>query len=147
MNKEDFYKNAKFNNDCLEWQKYTNRHGYGYVALNGKNWSIHRLSYYFTYGEIPKGKWILHKCDNRKCIKPEHLYLGDNKQNVKDRMMRGRSAKGENNGQSKLTETQVRSIKRLLSKKWTQCSIAERFGVHQSTIFSIKHNEYWKDIK
>lgn len=143
MNKDDFYKSVTENNGCLEWKRYLNKHGYGYINYDGKSWSIHRLSYFINYGEIPKNKWVLHKCDNRKCVNPSHLYLGDNKQNVKDRVERNRGAIAERNASSKLKIEQVILIK---SMQGTLRSIAEKFNVGISTIDDIKRGRTWKYV-
>lgn len=148
MNKDEFYKNAKENNGCLEWQRYINKHGYGYIFVNGETWSIHRYSYFLTYGKIPRKKWVLHKCDNRKCVNPAHLFLGNNKSNTQDRVKKNRSAIGEKNGQSKLTKYEVMKIKLLFKEGFTGLQVAKIFShkVSQATIYEIKRNEIWKHI-
>lgn len=78
---------------CWEWTK--GRIGspkclYGMMHINRKNKLAHRISYELHKGEIPEGRLVLHRCDNAKCVNPDHLYLGDAKQNAKDRQDRGR---------------------------------------------------------
>jgi len=147
MEKNKFYSNGILNeNGCLEWKRYINKHGYGYIFVKGKSWSIHRYSYFLTYGKIPKEKWILHKCDNRKCINPNHLYLGDNAQNVKDRVSKNRSAIAEKNKASKLTIEQVKNIKILLRDGVPGLRLAKQYKMSQATIAEIKRNEIWKHV-
>lgn len=80
-------------NKCVEWQENLTSNGYGKCCVAAKTQSAHRISYQLFKGEIPKKMLVLHRCDNRKCINPEHLYLGDQKQNIKDMDERGRRGK------------------------------------------------------
>lgn len=73
---------------CHEWRSHLHRDGYGKFFLDGKTKPAHRVAYLLFVGEIPDGAWVLHKCDNRKCVNPEHLYTGDAKQNTKDKLER-----------------------------------------------------------
>src|ERR1700753_2039822 len=144
MTKEEFFSNVKINkNSCWEWQRYLNKYGYGYISTEGKSWSIHRYAYYVTHGSIPSKKWVLHKCDNRKCINPDHLYLGDNAQNVKDRVQRNRGAIAERNASSKLTTKEVTKIKKMTG---TLRSVSEKFGVAIATIDDIRRGRTWKHV-
>lgn len=73
---------------CHEWQSTLHRDGYGKFWLNGGQVQAHRVAYLLHRGEIPEGRWVLHTCDNRKCVNPEHLYLGDAKDNARDKVER-----------------------------------------------------------
>jgi len=77
-------------NGCWEYGGYLNVWGYGRLRHNGKKILAHRLSYLFNIGEIPDGALVLHKCDNPKCVNPEHLYLGTSKDNATDMAKRNR---------------------------------------------------------
>ena len=118
---------------CHEWISVLHRDGYGKFYFDGKQVASHIVSYKLFVGEVPKGMWVLHKCDNRKCVNPEHLFLGDSIANIKDM-----DKKGRRGTRSNLTESQVDEIKKLLSKRVTQQEIANIFGVHQTTISKIK---------
>ena len=74
------------NSGCFIWLGKTNNAGYGYLERQ----FAHRLSWSLSYGEIPKGECVLHKCDVRLCVNPLHLYLGNHRQNMKDAIDRGR---------------------------------------------------------
>ena len=86
------------NGDCVEYFGGLGSTGYGVFWLNGKSQNAHKASYILNVSEVPTGKWVLHTCDNKKCINPEHLYLGDRKQNTIDAVARNRMAKGDNHG-------------------------------------------------
>jgi len=114
---------------CWDWQRYVGANGYGHVASDywGKYYNVssaHRLSYIVFKGDFDRKLWVLHKCHNRKCINPDHLYLGTPKQNTEDMISANRcnSPKGARNGNSKLDELEVSHIKRMLmnglSVKW-----------------------------
>ena len=87
---------------------------------------------------------IRHTCDNRKCINPEHLLLGTHQDNVKDRVKRGRSAKGKKNGRSKLTERQALAVYN--NKKNTRTELARKYGVDRQVIRKIQIGETWRCV-
>lgn len=137
-------------NECMEWLGYVNPKGYGKLLHDSKSYRAHRLSYQIFVGDITKGKEVCHTCDNTKCINPNHLFLGTHQENMIDMCKKKRHIfaiqKGSEKPQSKLNEVQVRSIKRLLAKKWKQRDIAERFSVHQTVIRDINLNKTWRHV-
>jgi hypothetical protein len=94
---------------------------------------------------------VLHKCDNRPCCNPAHLYLGDVKQNTRDMMERGRHrtgpVKGEQNGNAKLTEYAVREIKRQIAAGDKNQAIADRFGITHQMISKIRNGHFWQHVE
>ncbi len=100
-------------NECWIWKGAKTNIGYGTIKINGKMIGAHRVSYQIHYGEINPGMCILHKCDNRSCVNPHHLYEGTYQDNADDRRDRGRDyyMKGENHGRAKLTWEKVRGIR------------------------------------
>jgi len=109
----------------------------------------HRLIYEINNGPIPKGLCVLHKCDNRICVNPRHLFLGTNADNNADRDAKGRqvSLKGSACKWAKLNEANVRVIIRLLGfKTMTQDEIGSVFGVSGKAIGNISVGRAWKQL-
>lgn len=132
---------------CWEWTKSCTKQGYGRASYHGKGVRSHRLSWELTYGEIPYDLFVLHKCDNRKCCNPKHLFLGTPLDNVRDMMEKGRNAllMGRLNGNSKLTNEQVDYIiKRYATGGVTQEQLAQEIGVSDSHISNIVNGKVWK---
>jgi hypothetical protein len=112
---------------------------------NNLSTSAHRISYIIQYGSIPDGMFVLHKCDNAKCINYEHLELGDHKQNMKDRQDRNRTATGSRHGMCKLTEEDAIYIKINPDKK-TSTELAKEFNTTNSNISNIQLGKTWKSL-
>ena len=134
---------------CWIWTSAIDTHGYGHVSIGGKTHRSHRVAYEIFYGEIQKNMHVLHRCDNRLCVNPIHLFLGTNDDNVRDRVLKGRSrgAIGERNVKSKLTPSKVREI-RMLHKNniHTAIYLAEIHSVSVSTIHRAVTRETWNHI-
>lgn len=80
-------------NECWEWCAAFHGSGYGIFGIGGtKIQRAHRFSWELSYGKIPEGLFVLHKCDNRKCVRPEHLFLGTNLDNVRDMIAKRRNS-------------------------------------------------------
>ena len=125
--------------------------GYVYVTRDGKQWLHHRWVFFQATRQLPEA--VMHRCDNPRCINPEHLSAGTRSQNMKECSERGRARipkpikRGEDNGAAKLGGAEVRSIRRLLSAGLTQREIAARFGVSQQTISGIKAGKRWGHVE
>lgn len=83
----------KVTSPCVEFDGYCDPiSGYGIIKREGRNWKAHRWAYTQAHGPIPDGMWVLHRCDNRPCVNPDHLFLGDAKANAEDMVSKGRHA-------------------------------------------------------
>lgn len=116
--------------------------GYGTIYISGLNRKAHRVSYLIHYGSVEDQ--VLHKCDNPSCVRPDHLFPGDQKANMMDMAAKGRSSRlrGALNGNSRLTEPIVAQIKAVLGRA-SQMAIAGRFGCSQQTISNIATGRGW----
>ena len=111
----------------------------------------HRYSWVIHNGEIPEGLCVLHRCDNRICVNPKHLFLGTQEDNIHDMEAKGRSYHkcGEDNGRALLTENLVRYIRRRYKahcRKDGQVAIARDLGMHQTTISRVLSGMYWSHV-
>ncbi|MBU8770315.1 HNH endonuclease [Cytobacillus oceanisediminis] len=125
-----------------------NRNGYPAYSDKGTTKPMSRFIYEQMYGEIPMGLVVRHTCDNRECINPEHLILGTQKDNMNDMMSKNRNnqPRGEKSGKSKLTEEQVRQIRRLLDKGVDTKEIARKFNIHFGYVTYIRTRKVWKHV-
>ena len=112
------------------WNWIGNKGRYGGIKVKGKQKLAHRYSWEIYNGLIPKGKLIMHKCDNTLCVNPKHLRIGTQKENIHDCIQKNRFIKGEKCHASKLTETKVKKIRELYRQK-TQIELAKIFNVSQ----------------
>lgn len=121
--------------------------GYGRATIADEGWVSHRIAWVLEFGDVPKGLYILHKCDNRKCVNPFHLFLGTYRDNILDAMEKGRwvSVNGEDVGTSKLTAKQVKQIRLLYrDTEVTQKELGIRFNVTEENIKHIVDGRAWK---
>lgn len=147
---------------CLEWQGYLDKDGYGSMQAHGKSERAHRLSWKIFNGEIPNKLYVCHKCDNPRCVSPDHLFLGTQKENVQDSINKQRRTTeasyrymkskrksypiGQQHPLAKLTDQKVIEILALKVQKKTNQSIAKYFNVSISTIKDIFACKSWKHI-
>ncbi len=139
-----FARTIRTESGCMEWQGAINSSGYGHIKINGKVVQAHRLVMMLS-GESIHGQMVLHACDNKLCINPDHLSVGTHKENMRQAKERYRTLAGEKNVSAKLTTEAVRQIRAWAPFK-TQKILAEAFGVSVWTITAIIRRQTWKHI-
>lgn len=134
---------------CWNWTGAITNIGYGILKINGKNIYAHRFSYEFNIGQI-NNKYVLHQCDNRKCVNFDHLFLGDHLDNMSDCKNKDRffKPKGIKNSNVILAEYEVIEIKKELQNYyWGKIKdLAHFYKVDQQTISDIKSGKRWSHI-
>lgn len=131
------------NSGCWLWTGSVEIHGYGRIANNKKIYLAHRISYSLFKGFIGD-KFVLHHCDNPPCVNPDHLFLGTQLDNIKDRNSKNRQGRGEKIS-SKLTEKDILKI-RALKGKLTQVQIAKKFSLSVGHVHLILKKRSWRHI-
>lgn len=119
---------------------------YPTVRINGKTHRLHRLVYEQHHGPIPAGMDICHICDVKRCINPEHLFLGTRLDNVRDMWNKGREIKGEKHKLALLTDDAVREIRATPRGPRTIVQLAEKYGVSQAAIKHARYRQSWKHV-
>lgn len=128
---------------CWIWTGHLNGNGYGRISVNGRNEQTHRVSWSIHRGPIPNGQHVLHHCDVRCCVNPDHLFLGTRADNMQDMIRKGRQRLvcGSANRLAKLTEADVSNIRAsALGKK----KLATIYGVSTTTIAHIRKRKTWR---
>jgi hypothetical protein len=139
-----FWRHVNKTDTCWLWLGYIDKDGYGSFRVN-EHVRAHRFSWEINYGcPIPTGLCVLHQCDIKACVNPDHLFLGTRKDNTADAVRKNRMARGERCGQAKLTEIQVRAIRLSLLP---QIEIARIYNISRASICMIKKRRIWKHIK
>jgi hypothetical protein len=137
------------NTGCWLWTASLQGDGYGAVypdGRRGKQWRAHRLAYVLFRGDIPEGMHVLHRCDTPACVNPDHLFLGTELDNSRDKMAKERDGLvGERNGRAKLTRTKVEEIRARRKTGVSQRELGEEFGVTQTTVSAIMRGVLWRD--
>lgn len=144
-----FLNNVKISNQCWEWQGYINLGGYGrYKWSDRKNWLAHRLMYKLVFGDFDETLDVCHICDNTRCVRPSHLWLGTHTDNMQDMARKGRSKdiKGLKNPNVKLTAETISKIREAYKQGLTQIKLGEMYNVAHTTIGCIVRHQTWKHV-
>lgn len=133
---------------CWIWMLSSARFGHGQLTFRYEHLAAHRASWMAFRGPIPEGMHVLHTCDIPQCVNPDHLYLGKDLENARDRMERGRATLpprniGDDHPNAKITAETAREIKYATG---TAKEISERTGVHYQTVHSIRAGRNWSHI-
>jgi hypothetical protein len=144
-----FWRHIQKTDGCWLWKSRSRiSSGYGWFGVAAGNmWVASRYSWFLHYGPIPEGLFVLHHCDVRLCVRPDHLFLGTQLDNIRDAIAKGRrshvGARGERNGRSRLTEIQVQEIRRRYAAGERTMALAREFGVHRDTVRRILSGIRW----
>lgn len=140
-------------NGCWIWKGATCHNGYGYYNCgrdqSGRTFQarVHRLAYALTHGGVMPDALVLHRCDTRNCVNPDHLFLGTPADNTADMYNKGRATIGEKSSNAKLTERQVREIRdKYATGEYMQKDLAPLYGVTKGNILAIVRRRSWKHI-
>lgn len=140
---------------CWNWTGLTQKHSrkgnlsYGVLKVNGKRMQAHRFAYEQAKGVIPTGLVIRHDCDNPLCVNPAHLTACTQQQNVADCIAKGRNARGERAGAAKLTDEDVRHIRKVYKaydRHRGGDALARRYGVSSAIINGIINRTRWAHV-
>lgn len=127
---------------CQVWVGPRQRNGYGLVWCRDRQRLAHRVAFEAKHGAIPDGLCVLHRCDNPPCVNPDHLFLGTKLDNARDAMRKGRTLRGQDNGNAKLSASAVRQIRAVYAAGGgSQRALAAKFCVSQSQIGKIVRME------
>ena len=147
--KDRFLEKIIIGDGCWNWTAATTR-GYGCLRVNGRALYAHRLAYELYRGPIPAGDWVLHRCHNPRCVRPDHLMLGDAKTNSRQAAALGRMGKydrrGERNPAAKLNISDVHAIRAALARGEKEAHLAQRYGVTRTAIHWIKTDKNWASV-
>jgi uncharacterized protein (DUF433 family) len=125
----------------------SNTFGYPMITRNGIHQTVYHLMYELHHGRVPQGLVIRHKCDNPKCINPDHLEIGTYKDNCHDMISRGRDTiVGSRNTRARLNEEKVKEILGRISHGERQADLAREYKVPREVIYSIVHGKAWRHV-
>lgn len=145
-----FWDRVRVGDGCWEWFGEFGHGGYGKyrpASTQQKVIKAHRQAWIWIHGSIPAGKLVLHRCDNRKCVRPGHLFVGTHAENMADMLAKGRSAYGERGGHAVLTEAQMQDVYRDVKYRGkSERETARRFGVTRGAVQGIVNLKTWKRI-
>ncbi len=127
---------------CLEWTASTDRNGYGQVRRGKKLYIATRLAMHFTQKfDLSSPYFILHHCDNPKCLNTKHLYVGTQTDNTRDRMKRKRGHQGERHFSSKFCDKTIQRLRADYENGLSQLQLAKKYGIEQSYVSRLINNK------
>lgn len=145
-----FWSKVDKSGDCWLWTGARECHGYGSIGVGSRSDGTrrtrlaHHIAYELEHGEIPANQCVLHRCDNPSCVRPEHLFLGTQQDNVADMVSKGRQNLGARNGNAMLNDEIVATIRSRLAKGESRAAIARSIGISRSAVSLIGSGKRWR---
>lgn len=131
---------------CWPWLGHKIRRGYGQLSVAGRLWLAHRYAYSISNNREPGLLLVCHTCDNPPCCNPTHLFLGTVADNTRDAQAKGRLAKGERIGVSRLTASAVREIRARFVAGESKAALARAFSVTPRSVHLVVIEETWRHV-
>ena len=153
---ERFWEKVDKSDECWVWTGYRNRQGYGNFSVRGENNTFtstraHRYAWQLVNGDIPTGMFVCHRCDTPSCVRPDHMFLGTQKDNLRDAVAKGRHASQRNHYHGKthrkLSAAKVLAIRAAYTGRYGQMTeMAREYGVVPNTIRHVLIRKIWRQI-
>ncbi len=156
MNEQGFWKKVKKTSGCWLWTGATGPQGYGHLSFDGRITKAHRISWMLANGPIPgrasRGQGdhatcVLHRCDVRNCVRPSHLFIGTQADNLADMTAKGRRIQGETHPNAKLTDADVRHLRDMRARGVLLKDIAREFGVCRQTAGDVAAGNLYRHVQ
>ena len=139
-------KTRKLPSGCILWTGGRVSMGYGTIRANSRQSLAHRVSYELFIGDVPRGLVVCHSCDKKDFVNPLHLFIGTQQENIDDKVQKKRQAVGERHGMSKLTEDDVRTIRRRHASGESYRDIAPDYKINFAHVGSIVTRKTWRGV-
>lgn len=143
---ERFWEKVAKGEGCWEWQGRRTKPGYGRFwpqGLKGPAVQAHRIAWELVNGPIPAGLYVCHSCDNPPCVRPDHLWLGTNRENQLDAVAKGRGNAGERNNKARISTADAEAIR---ASTEATGALAIRYGISPGHVWRIRRGERWAHV-
>lgn len=150
ITEQEFWRRARRDaNGCLVWIRRLDQNGYAPIFRRGRWTKAHRLAWEFSNGKVPSGMNVCHRCDNRACIEPTHLFVGTQSDNMRDCENKGRANHpvGERNNKAKLTSEEVLELRRRRAAGESMYRLGKVFGIARQSVRSIILGRHWRHVQ
>lgn len=143
--KIEFWSKPDKKSGCRLWAGRLRRDGYATLRFEGTPRMAHRLAWIDAHGPVPQGFHVLHRCDSRHCVNPDHLFLGTDQDRIDNMVRKGRNPvlRGRKNGRAKLSVTVVRKVR---NDPRGSRVVAAELGVDPSTVRYVRRGITWSDV-
>jgi hypothetical protein len=140
-----FWRKVETSDGCWLWRGARNTHGYGHLTVAGVYWTAHRRAWVLAGNELAADREVCHRCDNRACVRPDHLFLGTHTENMQDAKAKGRIAVGDSHGRRRLNADVVREVRRVRADEGLSYKqLGARFGICAQQAHKIVRRHNWQ---